>query len=302
MAAGGPTCHLEQKKTVIFIVLALAIALPGAAYLLAGKEIRGMVRYFAWKAFSHDSGGGARVDVNGIRLYYEVHGSGEPVLLMHGGTAFIESFYNQIPDLAREFRVIAPDSRGHGRSTDTDAPLSYGQMAADMLELVKKLKLDSVDIVGWSDGGIIGLDLAMNHPTLVKKLVMIGSNYRTDGLAPDAMAKMKVMKPDDPFMDDSRFFYGRISPTPDNWPVFFNKVRAMWLTQPNYSAADLGKVRAKTLVILGEHDDITLRHGQEMARLIPGARLVIIPGAGHLVPLEKPVELNRIILDFLKEK
>ena len=292
----------RTKKTVIFIVLALAIALPGAAYLLAGKEMRGLVRYFAWKALSHDSGPGARAEVNGIRIYYEAHGSGEPLLLLHGGTAFIESFYNQIPALAREFRVIAPDSRGHGRSTDTDAPLSYKQMAADMAELLKKLKMERVDIVGWSDGGIIGLDLAMNHPALVKKLVMIGSNYRTDGLAPDALAKMKVMKPDDPFMDDSRFFYGRISPTPGNWPAFFNKVRTMWLTQPNYTAADLGKIRAKTLVILGEHDDITRQHGQEMARLIPGARLVVIPGASHMVPLEKPEELNKIIIDFLSEK
>jgi pimeloyl-ACP methyl ester carboxylesterase len=290
------------KYRVFALVVVLVIALPAAGYLLAGKEARGMVSYLVWRAFSPDSGTGGRADLNGIRLYYEMHGSGEPLLLLHGGTAFIESFYCQIPVLARQYRVIAPDSRGHGRSTDTEGPLSYRQMADDMLALMEKLKLGSVDIVGWSDGGIIGLDLAINHPAAVKKLVMIGSNFRADGMSVESIEKLKTLTPDDPFLDESRMFYRRIAPDPSRWPLLIGKIKTMWLTQPHYTAADLAKVRAKTLVILGENDDIRREHGQEMARLIPGARFVVIPGASHLVPMEKPDELNRVILDFLREK
>lgn len=290
------------KYRVFALVTTLVIALPAAGYLLAGKEARGMVGYLAWRAFSHDSGTGDRADLNGIRLYYETHGSGGPLLLMHGGTAFIESFYGQIPALAREFRVIAPDSRCHGRSTDADGPLSYGLMASDMLALIEKLKLGRVDIVGWSDGGIIGLDLAINHPSAVKKLVMIGSNFRADGMSAESIAKLKTLSPDDPFLEEARIFYRRIAPDPDNWPVLIGKIKTMWLTQPNYTAADLAKVRAKTLVILGENDDIRREHGQEMARLIPGARFVIIPGTTHMAPMEKPDELNKLVLGFLREK
>ncbi|HOD15125.1 MAG TPA: alpha/beta hydrolase [Spirochaetota bacterium] len=290
------------KYRVFALVAVFVIALPAAGYLLAGKEARGMVSYLAWRAFNADAGTGDRAEVNGIRLYYEKHGSGEPLLLMHGGSAFIESFYGQIPALAREYRIIAPDSRGHGRSTDGDGPLSYALMASDMLALVEKLKLGSVNIVGWSDGGIIGLDLAINHPSKVKKLVMIGSNFRTDGMSAESIAKLKTLAPDDPFLDDARRFYRRIAPDPDKWPVLIGKVKAMWLTQPDYTAADLAKVRAKTLVILGENDDIRREHGQEMARLIPGARLVIIPGTSHMAPMEKPDEVNRLVLNFLREK
>ncbi len=290
------------KYRVFALVVVLVIALPSAAYLLAGREARGMVSYLAWRAFSADSGTGARADLNGIRLYYETHGSGEPLLLMHGGTAFIESFYAQIPALARGHRIIAPDSRCHGRSTDGEGPLSYGLMASDMLALIDRLKLGRVDIVGWSDGGIIGLDLAIHHPSRVGRLVMIGSNFRADGMTAGSIAKLKTLTPDDPLLEDARAFYRRIAPDPSRWPVLFGKVKTMWLTQPQYTAADLAKVRAKTLVILGENDDIRREHGQEMARRIPGARLVIIPGASHMAPMEKPDELNKVIVDFLHSK
>lgn len=292
----------STKYKVFALVIALIIALPAAGYLLAGKEARGMFHYFVWRAFSPDSGTGAHADINGIRIYYEVHGSGEPLLLLHGGTAFIESFYGQIPALARKYRVVAVDSRCHGRSTCGEGPLSYGLMASDMMALIEKLKLGSVSIVGWSDGGIIGLDLAIHHPAAVKTLVMVGSNYRTDGLSAESFEKMKKLTPDAPFLDEARMFYSRIAPDPDRWPALIGKVKAMWLTQPNYTAADLARVRAKTLVILGEKDDIRREHGQEMARLIPGARFAVIPGASHMAPMEKPDELNRIILDFLRGK
>ncbi len=291
---------LSRKKKILIVLAALVIAAPVIAYFAAGRETRGIINYYAWKTFSRDSGTGQRFPVNDISLYYEVHGSGKPVLLMHGGLVFIESFYNQIPALAKEFKVIAPDSRAHGRSTDTARPLSYRQMALDMAVLLEKLKLKKVDIVGWSDGGIIGLDLAMNRPDLVNKLVVIGTNFNTAGLDPKGVEETKKMTPETAELKPARDFYERVAPDPGRWPVFFEKVRTMWLTQPDYAPSDLKKIGAPTLIILGEKDSIKRDHGEEMQRLIPGSRFLIIKGASHFVGMEKPDELNKAILDFLK--
>lgn len=290
----------KGKTRLIVVVVSLVIIVPLAGYLFSGRETRGLISYFLWKAFSSESGEGRYAEINGARIYYEVHGSGRPLLLMHGGTVFIESLYNQVPALAGEFMVIAPDSREHGRSTGSSADLGYGLMAKDMCALLDGMGVKEVFVVGWSDGGIIGMEMAMVRPALVKKLVTIGSNYRADGMTKSSIAKIRSMGPDDGDFADVKDYYRRIAPEPDRWPVFFNRVRTMWLTQPNYSAADLGRIAAPTLVILGERDDIRRDHAEEMARLIPNGKLEIIRDASHLVPLEKPEELNRMIIDFLK--
>lgn len=292
----------KGKTGLIVAVVCLVIIVPLAGYLLSGRETRGLVSFFLWKAFSSESGEGRYAEINGARIYYEVHGRGMPLLLMHGGTVFIESLYNQVPALAGEFMVIAPDSREHGRSTGTTAELGYGVMAKDMCALLDGMGVGEVFVVGWSDGGIIGMQMAMSRPGLVKKLVTIGSNYRADGMTASSIAKIRSMGPDDADFAEVKDYYRRIAPEPDRWPVFFNRVRTMWLTQPNYSAADLERIAAPTLVILGERDDIRRDHAQEMARFIPNGKLEIIRDAGHLVPLEKPEELNRKIIAFLKAK
>ena len=289
-----------SKKKIIIIVTALLIAAPVIGYFAAGRDTRGLINYYAWKAFSTESGTGHRVTINDITLYYEIHGSGKPLLLMHGGLVFIESFYNQIPALAKEFMVIAPDSRAHGRSTDSARPLSYKLMAKDMAALLEKLKMKNVAVVGWSDGGIIGLDLAMNHPELVSKLVVIGTNFRTDGMTAEGLDMTKKMSPDTTELKPARDFYQKIAPEPGRWPVFVDKIKTMWLTQPNYTPADLNKIGAPALIILGEKDSIRKEHGEEMQRNIPGSKLLIIKGASHFVGMEKPDELNRAVIDFLK--
>jgi pimeloyl-ACP methyl ester carboxylesterase len=288
-----------SKKKIIIVAAAILITAPIIAYIAAGRDTRGLINYYAWKTFSKESGKGRRVPINDITLYYEVHGSGKPLLLMHGGLVFIESFYNQIPALAKEFMVIAPDSRAHGRSTDSAQPLSYSLMAKDMAALLEKLKLKNVAVVGWSDGGIIGLDLAMNHPELVNKLVVIGTNYNTGGMTKESIDLTKKMSADTAEFKPARDFYKRIAPDPGHWPAFVDKIKTMWLTQPNYTPADLKKITAPTLIILGEKDMIRKDHGEEMRRNIPGSRLLIINGASHFVGMEKPDELNRAIIDFL---
>jgi pimeloyl-ACP methyl ester carboxylesterase len=138
--------------------------------------------FTVWRAISSQAHGGQYVNINGVRIWYETYGSGTPVLVLHGGTGSLEDMHKQIRALAATRFVVAVDSRGHGRSTDSDAPLSYALMANDMLKLLDQMNIRQTDIVGWSDGGIIGLDLAMHHPERVARLVAIGANYDVDGL------------------------------------------------------------------------------------------------------------------------
>lgn len=291
---------LKTKKTIaIIVVVVLAVFIAG--FYLFDNTTKGMIAYYAWKAMSSDSGKGSYGDINGIKLYYEVHGKGEPILLLHGGTVFIESFYLQIPPLAREFMVIAPDSRGHGRSGDTDSPLSYSAMASDMVQLLKKLGIPRAHVVGWSDGGIIGIDLALRHPEMVNRLVLIGANFDVAGLTAENVESTRKMTPDSPQFAEVRDFYNRIAPDPKHWPVLINKIRKMWLSQPHYSRQDLQRIKSPTLIIAGENDVIREAHTLEMSRFIKGSQHLIIPKASHLVPIEQYETVNREIIGFLKE-
>ncbi len=244
---------------------------------------------------------GEYATVNGIKMYYEIFGKGEPLLLIHGGSASIESWFNQIPELAKNFRVIAPDSRGHGRTQDSTNALSYKLMATDFAALLKHLKITNTTVVGWSDGGIIGLHLAMNRPKLIKKLVVIGANFNTDGMAEEIKAGLKASGPTDhpPFLVDA---HKALSPDgPDHWPVIFGKLKTMWLAQPNYIEADLKKIQCPTLILVGDRDIVRPEHTVKLFQTITNAQLCVIPGAGHYVPVEKPKLVNDVLTQFLKE-
>lgn len=178
------------------------------------------------------------------------------MLVMHGGSAFIETMHHQIQALAKNHRVIAPDSRGHGRSSDSAAAISYLQMAEDMRELLSQLEISKVDIVGWSDGGNIGLFMAREDPTLVNHLVKIGSNYHFSGFD----YSYSGLAPDSETFESSKMVYEWLSPEPSHWLVFFEKVMGMWQTEPTLQAADLAVVQAKTMIMAGEFDAILTEH------------------------------------------
>jgi pimeloyl-ACP methyl ester carboxylesterase len=291
----------SKSKKILIIVLILACAACAGGFFALDKATNGILSYYIWKTTSSNSGKGDYSEINGIAMYYEVHGKGEPLLLLHGGTVFIESFCRQIPALAREFMVIAPDSRGHGRSGDTDAPLCYRAMADDMVQLLEKLNIPRAHIVGWSDGGIIGIDLALRRPEMVDKLVLIGANFDVSGLTAESIEQMKKMTPYSSELAEVRDFYNRIAPDPTHWPVLINKIKGMWLSQPHYSRKELQKIKSPTLIIAGENDVIRTSHTLEMAGLIKRSRHLIVPGASHLVPIERHEIVNREIIGFLKE-
>jgi pimeloyl-ACP methyl ester carboxylesterase len=260
----------------------LAFALVGfgalAALAAAGAADRlyhGLPRFLLWRALSGEAHGGRFVTSNGIPLYYETFGRGPPVLVLHQGLGSAVDMRYQIAALAAAHFVIAPDLRGNGRSGDSAAPLDYGTMANDMVALLDALALPRVDVVGWSDGGIVGLELAMHHPARVRRLVVIGANFSPAGL---------INPP---------------GPAPAGMSARARKVMELWRTQPDETPAMLGTIRAPTLVMAGEFDLVRRAHTDALARSIRGAREYIVPGATHRAPLTDPDAVNARIVAFL---
>lgn len=252
----------------------------------------------AWKTFSGKAHGGRRAQVGPVNLYYETYGAGPPVLVLHGGAASLESMHYQIVDLARDHLVIAPDSRGHGRSTDVPGPMHYADMAQDMIGLMDQLHIAKADVVGWSDGGNIGLDMAMKHPERVGRLVTIGANYDAAGL----VDPISPASPDNAEFADGKETYQRISATPGNWPVLYRQVTEMWRTEPHYTTDELGRIRSPVLVLAGDHDAVLRSHTDSLAHAIPGAEERIFPHAGHMVLMQEPEAVDGTIRAFLSKR
>ncbi|MCF8502440.1 MAG: alpha/beta fold hydrolase, partial [Rhodospirillum sp.] len=197
--------------------------------------------------------------VNGIEMYYAVFGpaEGSPILLIHGGLGYADIWANQVADLSRDHRVIVADSRGHGRSTRNADPFGYDLMAADYLALLDYLEVPKVSLVGWSDGAIIGFDIALHHPERLEKLFAHAGNVTVDGVKP-TVAEDKVFNT---YIEDMGAVYRRVSPTPDQYDAFVAQISEMWATQPNWSASDIAGIPTPTEVVLGDHDEaISLEH------------------------------------------
>jgi pimeloyl-ACP methyl ester carboxylesterase len=267
------------------------VAMVGGAFVTSSRPIGGRLAFAVWRTVSNEAHGGEYATINNVRIYYETYGYGPPVLVLHGGTGTLEDMHYQIRALAATRLVIAADSRGHGRSTDSDVPLSYGLMADDMLKLLDHLNILRTSIVGWSDGGIVALDLAMHHPERVSRLVVIGANYDVDGLVAGPVPLMEI-----PAVPR---FYARNAPDPAHWPVLYRKVVTMWATQPHYTIEDLSRIEAPTLIMAGEFDVVKREHTDRLAKAIPRGEEDIIPGGTHTVVSNEPDIVNGHVLRFL---
>lgn len=235
--------------------------------------------------------------VNGIKIYYAIWGSGSPLILLHGGLGNTEYFGGQVPELAKHYKVIAMDSRGHGRSSRDAQAYSYGLMAKDVVGLMDYLKIDKASIVGWSDGGIIGLDIAMNYPDRLDRLFAFGANTNVAGLKPDIDKNPTFAK----YIGNAGKDYERLSKTPKEYNDFVAQISQMWASQPDYKPDQLAKIKAPVAIADGEHDEaIKQEHDVEMAKAIPGAKLVILPGLSHFAMLQDPAAFNQAVLAFLK--
>jgi pimeloyl-ACP methyl ester carboxylesterase len=240
------------------------------------------------------------VDAGGLRTYYEVVGTGDPLVLLHGGLTTIETFGGLTPTLAEHYRVYLPERRGHGRTPDVEGPVTYEIMARDTIAFMTAVGLPSGHVVGWSDGAVVGLLVALHRPDLVRKLVLIGQPVNQDGMPPEVIEMTKLDKMPDILPPMLREMYAAVSPDgPDHWEVVVDKVWQMIRTEPNIELGELAKVVAPTLIMLGDHDMLTVEHAAAMQRSLTDSQLAVVPGATHGLPMEKPGIVSRLLLDFL---
>lgn len=238
---------------------------------------------------------GKYVEINGAKIYYEEYGEGEPLLLIHGNGGDIKTMGNQIDYFKTKYRVIIADNRGQGKSELATDSLTYTQITKDWDGLVNHLKLDSINIIGWSDGGIVGLKMGISGKSKINKLVAIGANLRPDSTAVGSWAVKYVM-------ESEKMIHSKIKEqdTTANWNLRKQLV-GLTVAQPNIPIEDLSKIKAKVLIIAGDEDIIRNKHSLEMYENIPKAQLCIMPGETHFTPASNPTFFNNIVNRFLLE-
>lgn len=235
--------------------------------------------------------------VNNIRMWYAEFGEGPPVILLHGGLANSDYFGHLVASLVQHhFRVIVADSRGQGRSSRSARPYSYGLMASDVLALLDYLKLERVDLVGWSDGGIIGIDIAIHHPERLNHLFAFGANTDPSGAVVGGDKNPVFAE----YIQRARHEYKSLSNTPDQYDAFLEQIAKMWETEPHYTTAQLKSIKVPTTIADGQYDEVIKQsHDRYMARTIPGARLVILPNVSHFAMLQDPPLFDSAVLAAL---
>ena len=227
-------------------------------------------------------------ELRGVKLYYEMYGAGAPVLFIHGNGGSMHDFKHQLLAFAKSNKVILVDSRAHGKSKDAGDSLSYEMMADDIHALLEHLKIDSCNVVGWSDGGINALLLALRHPGKVRKLAATGANLWPDSTALDPWVYKKILEWDADLA------------TQTSDPVKRNQKKLMHLmaVQPNIRLEQLHKIHCPSLIIGGDHDVIIPEHTVQIARAIPKSYLWILPNSGHSTLVHYAAEFNRVTMEF----
>ena len=244
---------------------------------------------------------GTHIDIGGLSTWYDEAGSGDPLVLLHGGLCTNETWGAQLPEFAKRLRVLAPERRGHGHTPDVEGPFSYEAMATDTIGFLEAVVEGPAHVVGWSDGGIIGLMVAMRRPDLVRKLVPISANFDTAGVPEEIHAQLASMPPDGEALASLRSMYEAATPDgPEHWPVVVAKFIEMESREPHIAPSELEGIAAPTLVLSGDDDIVSLGHTIELFGSIPNAELAIVPGTSHFLMMEKPDLVNRLILDFLE--
>ncbi|MFI5695174.1 alpha/beta fold hydrolase [Kribbella sp. NPDC051586] len=223
-------------------------------------------------------------------------------MLLHGGGGGADSWQAQRAGLAERYRVLVPERRGHGRSPDVDGPVTMEIFAADTAAFIEALELGPVYVIGWSDGGKVGMSLALNRPDLVRKLVLIGAELTEAG---GTVANQALLTPEglDSLKTFFRQLYEPLSPDgPEHFEVVFAKWQQMWETLPDVDLTTLQALPMPVLLMQGDDDCVRIEHTAEVARAIPDAQVAVVPGSSHGLPLEKPEVVNRLLLDFLADQ
>jgi pimeloyl-ACP methyl ester carboxylesterase len=253
---------------------------------------------------------GSYVKANDLNIYYEEYGSGEPLILIHGGMGIGKNFEPHIPAFSKQFRVIVPDSRGHGNTDNPSGEFSYRLMAEDVAAFINTLGLHSPSICGWSDGGQIALELGMHYPDLMKCMVVGAAWYQFSqtyqglltaiGFESPGVVNIERIKQSLPQLAEMwRSWHSPIH-GPDHWETLVTQISTMWWTPLGYTADDFQKIKAPTLILVGDRDQmVPVEEAAEMYRFIPVAELAMVPDSDHSLPLTRAKLFTTIVLDFL---
>ncbi|ACN16300.1 predicted alpha/beta hydrolase [Desulforapulum autotrophicum HRM2] len=238
-------------------------------------------------------------NVNGAEIYFTIHGSGEPLILLHGGLGNTECWGGQISAFSAKYKVINIASRGHGRSTRDNQAYSYHLMASDVLAVMDILSLKKASIVGWSDGGIIGLDIAINNPDRLIKLFAFGANFNPSGVK----SSVETDTTFGAYVERAAVDYARLSKTPKQFDEFVAQISEMWAKLPNFSPEQLKSIRVPVAIVDGEYDEaIDYEHTKQMAALIPGSTLIILSNLSHFAMWQDTETFNTTVLKYLGMK
>jgi pimeloyl-ACP methyl ester carboxylesterase len=233
--------------------------------------------------------------VGDLDMYYEIHGTGAPTVLLHGAYMTIDLMGPILPGLASTRQVIAAEQQGHGRTADVERPLTYEQMADDTAALLRGLDVDSADIVGYSMGGGIALQLAIRHPDLVRKLVVASATFTSDGMHAAALEMFPSITPELFAGSPIEEAYLRTAPNPDDFPRLVEKLTRLDTTSYAWPEEDIRAIAAPTMIVLGDSDGVRLEHAVELFGLrgggvmgdlagLPRSQLAVLPGTAHFVP------------------
>lgn len=236
------------------------------------------------------------VEQDGARIWYAAYGSGSPVILLHGGLGHSGNWGYQVPALVSSgYRAVVVDSRGHGRSTRDERPFTYELMASDVSAVMDALHLEKVGLVGWSDGACTALILASKAPARVAGVFFFACNMDPSGTKEIEFTPI-LERCISRHMKD----YAQLSATPDQFDEFSEAVGLMQRTQPNYSVNDLAQISVPVAIVHSEHDEFIKReHAEYLARSIPNAEFIYLPGVSHFAPLQRPEQFNSAMLAFL---
>jgi pimeloyl-ACP methyl ester carboxylesterase len=258
---------------------------------------------------------GGYAEVNGLNMYYEIHGTGRPLVLLHGAYMTIDAMGEVLPQLARSRQVIAVELQGHGRTADIDRPLGYEQMADDTAALLRHLEIEEADVFGFSMGGGVALQVAIRHPEVVRKLVVASASYTSDSMHPELLEMIPSITPEAFAGSPIEEAYLRTAPNPDDFPALVAKLKQLDMEPFAWPQEDIRGIAAPTLLIIGDSDAVRLEHAIEMFRLLgggvmgdlaglPKSQLAVLPGTTHFIPpgsgvLDRPDRLLSMISPFL---
>ena len=241
----------------------------------------------------------AYADLNGVYTWYETHGEGDPLVMLHpgGGGVDARALAPNVGAMAARFRVYTPERRAHGHTPDVEGPITFEDMARDTIAFLEEVVGGPAHLVGSSDGAIVALLAALRAPQLVRRLVTVAGPFHHDGWVPSAI------DPNDAPPDFLARSYAEISPDGEShYPVVVEKLARMHVSEPTLTLAELGTVSCRTLVMLGDDDEVALEHAIAMYRALRDGELMVVPGTSHGLLVEKPELCNAVTLDFLRNE